>query len=280
MSDGCYINESVKIRGSHMDKTTIIGLFLGVIAVGVGMVMKGVPITALGNPAAILIIFVGTAASICIAFPMSTVKNIPTLFKIIFSKDQNPEKKELIQLFTKLAEQTRKEGLLSMETQMKEFEDPFLNTGLQFAIDGQTPDFIKEVLIEKIEAMESRHQEGISVFSQAGTYAPTLGVLGAVIGLIAALGNMQDMDVLGHAISAAFIATLFGIFSGYVLWHPFANKLREKSKKEVEIKEIMIEGILSISTGDSAIVVRDKLGSYLSTKELVQLKEEQANEQV
>ncbi|AIF44203.1 flagellar motor stator protein MotA [Virgibacillus sp. SK37] len=262
-----------------MDKTTIIGLFLGVIAVGVGMVMKGVPVTALGNPAAILIIFVGTAASIFIAFPMSTVKNIPTLFKIIFSADKNPEKKELIHLFTKLAEQTRKEGLLSMETQMKEFEDPFLHTGLQFAIDGQTPEFIKEVLIEKIEAMESRHQEGISVFSQAGTYAPTLGVLGAVIGLIAALGNMQDMDVLGHAISAAFIATLFGIFSGYVLWHPFANKLREKSKKEVEIKEIMIEGILSISTGDSAIVVRDKLGSYLSTKELVQLKEEQANEQ-
>src|SRR5699024_4283832 len=123
--------------------------------------------------------------------------------------------KELIDQFTYWAEQTRREGLLSLESQMGEVHDPFLHSGLQMAVDGQNPDFIRDVLMEKIVAMEIRHEEGAQVFSQAGTYAPTLGVLGAVVGLIAALGNMENMDILGAAISAAFVATLLGIFTGY-----------------------------------------------------------------
>src|SRR5699024_6919784 len=132
-------------------------------------------------------------------------------------------------------------------------------------------DFIQEVLMEKIYAMEKRHAEGARVFSQAGTYAPTLGVLGAVVGLIAALGNMEDMNVLGAAISAAFIATLLGIFTGYVLWHPFANKLKEKSEREALVKEVMIEGIISITNGEPPTLIKDKLQSYLSSKEIKQL---------
>ncbi|CDQ38961.1 MULTISPECIES: flagellar motor stator protein MotA [Virgibacillus] len=260
-----------------MDKTSVIGIILGIIAVGVGMVLKGVHIGALVNPAAILIILVGTAASVCIAFPLSTIKKVPSLFKIIFSNDQHDDPKDVVLMFTDLADQTRKEGILSLEKQLQEVDDPFLKSGLQFVVDGQSPEFIREVMIEKMNAIENRHQEGIAVFSQAGTYAPTLGVLGAVIGLIAALGDMQDMDVLGHAISAAFIATLLGIFTGYVLWHPFANKLREKSRKEIQVKEIMLEGMLSITVGDSALVVRDKLGSYLSTKAFITLQGEEAD---
>src|SRR5690625_268877 len=126
-------------------------------------------------------------------------------------------------------------------------------------VDGRNTEFIRDVLMEKIVAMEKRHEEGAQVFTQAGTYAPTLGVLGAVVGLIAALGNMDNMEVLGAAISAAFIATLFGIFTGYILWHPFANKLKEKSKQEVRVKRIMVEGVLSITTGESPNVIRDKL---------------------
>lgn len=258
-----------------MDKSSIIGIVLGFVAVGIGMVLKGVGIVALINPAALLIIFVGTAASVCIAFPMSTLKKIPSLFKIIFTDKNEFEIKELIGMFSKWADQTRREGILSLERQVEEVEDPFLSSGLQLAVDGQSPEFIRDVMVEKIDAMESRHEEGASIFSQAGTYAPTLGVLGAVIGLIAALGNMEDMEVLGHAISAAFIATLLGIFTGYVLWHPFANKLKEKSRKELKMKEVMVEGILSITSGDSAIVVKDKLGSYLSSKELVAMKQEE-----
>ncbi|MBN6204929.1 flagellar motor stator protein MotA, partial [Ralstonia pickettii] len=222
-----------------MDKTSITGIILGFIAIGVGMVLKGVGVAALINPAALLIIFLGTAASVCIAFPASTIKKVPSYFRVLFKDDKQLELPELIEMFTEWANQTRKEGLLSLEKQLKETEDDFLSLGLQLTVDGQSPEFIREIMLERIYAMESRHEEGAKVFAQAGTYAPTLGVLGAVIGLIAALSNMEDMEALGAAISAAFIATLLGIFTGYVLWHPFANKLRQKSKKEVEIKEIM-----------------------------------------
>lgn len=260
-----------------MDKSTIIGLLLGIVAVGAGMVLKGVSIVALINPAAILIILLGTAAAVTIAFPGSTLKKLPKLFGVLFIEKQETTTRELIEMFSDWADQTRREGLLSLEQQAREVEDPFLSSGLQLAIDGQSPDFIKDVMLEKIVAMEQRHEEGASIFTQAGTYAPTLGVLGAVIGLIAALGDMSDTAALGSAISAAFVATLLGIFTGYVLWHPFANKLREKSKREVLQKEIMVEGILSITTGDSRMIVREKLGSLLSTKELAALKQVDAD---
>src|SRR5699024_294807 len=129
-------------------------------------------------------------------------------------------------------------------------------------------------MLEKNDAMDERQQEGAEVYSQAGTYAKTWGVWGAVIGQIAALGDKSDIEALGHAISAAFIATLFGIFTGYVLWHPFSNKLREKSKQEILRKQIMIEGILSLTTGDSPKVIKDKLSSYLSRKELAKMEQE------
>jgi chemotaxis protein MotA len=262
-----------------MDKTSLLGVILGVIAVGVGMVLKGVGLDALINPAAFLIIIAGTVAAVMVAFPLSTLKKVPALIKIIFTEKKEQNVAELINLFASWATQARKEGILSLENQLDKIDDQFLSSGLQLAVDGQTPEFIRDVMLEKVDAMEKRHQEGAAIFSQAGTYAPTLGVLGAVIGLIAALADMTDIDRIGHAIAAAFVATLLGIFTGYVLWHPFANKLRQKSKKEIEVKEIMIEGIISIATGESAKIVQDKLGSYLTTKEFEKLNQEIGNEE-
>lgn len=257
-----------------MDRTSIIGLLLGFIAIGVGMILKGVDVAALINPAAILIILLGTAAAVIIAFPSSTIKTIPGLLKIIFTEQKQTDNKELVRYFSELADLTRKEGLLSLEMKIPEADDPFTQLGLQLVVDGHPSEYIRDLLLEKIEAMERRHEEGAAVFTQAGTYAPTLGVLGAVVGLIAALADMSDTDTLGYAISSAFVATLLGIFTGYVMWHPFANKLREKSKKEVMQKEMIVEGILSITNGNSSRMVREKLSSYLSTKELIELEQE------
>jgi len=260
-----------------MDRASIIGLLFGFIAVGAGMILKGVSPMAIVNPAALLIIFLGTAAAVFIAFPMNTLKKIPTLLKIIFTEDRNSNAAAFVTDVTTWAESTRKEGLLWLEGQIQRIDDPFLRSGLQLTIDGQTSDFIREVMMEKIYAMEERHQKGVSIFTQAGTYAPTLGVLGAVIGLIAALSDLNDIQMLGSAISAAFVATLLGIFSGYILWHPFANKLREKSENEVRLKQMMIEGILSITNGESPQIIKDKLSSYLSAEELAMLDQEDAN---
>lgn len=250
-----------------MDKTSLVGIILAIIAVGVGMVAKGVSPAVLINPAAFLIIILGTVAAVTIAFPGSELKKVPKLFGILFKDQKRMTPQEVISLFTSWAELARKEGLLSLETKMNDIEDDFLKNGMNLAVDGQSADYIRDVLSEEIAAMEDRHTAGAAIFTQAGTYAPTLGVLGAVVGLIAALGNMSDTDALGHAISAAFVATLLGIFTGYVLWHPFANKLKRKSSLEAKTKEMMIEGILSILEGEAPRVLEQKLASYLPADE-------------
>ncbi|MDZ5473521.1 flagellar motor stator protein MotA [Bacillus sp. 31A1R] len=250
-----------------MDKTSLIGLILGFVAVLVGMFFKGVSPAALLNPAAILIILLGTAGAVTIAFPTDEIKKVPKLFGILFKEKKLMDPVELIKMFSDWAQLARKEGLLALETKTNEIDDDFLKNGLSLAVDGQSADYIRDVLTEEIEAMEERHQAGALIFTQAGTYAPTLGVLGAVVGLVAALKYMNDIDGLGKAISAAFIATLLGIFTGYVLWHPFANKLKRKSKQESKIKHMMIEGILSILEGEAPRVIEQKLASYLPASE-------------
>jgi chemotaxis protein MotA len=250
-----------------MDKTSLIGIILGVLAVGVGMVFKGVSPVTLINPAAILIIIIGTAGAVTIAFPSSEIRKVPQLFGVLFKEKKNISIEELIPMFTDWATIARKEGLLALEAKVSEIDDEFLRNGLSMAVDGQSAEFIRDVMTEEIEAMEERHQAGAAIFTQAGTYAPTLGVLGAVVGLIAALGNMADTDALGHAIAGAFIATLLGIFTGYVMWHPFANKLKRKSKLETKVKYIMIEGVLSVLEGQAPRAIEQKLSTYLSIKD-------------
>ncbi|MFC4320550.1 flagellar motor stator protein MotA [Litchfieldia salsa] len=250
-----------------MDKTSLIGMILGVLAVGVGMAFKGVSPVTLINPAAILIILLGTVGAVTIAFPTSEIKRVPQLFGVIFKERKSTSIGELIPLFTEWATVARKEGLLALEAKVSEIDDEFLRNGLSMAVDGQSAEFIRDVMTEEIEAMEERHQAGALIFTQAGTYAPTLGVLGAVIGLIAALGNMADTDALGYAIAGAFIATILGIFTGYVMWHPFANKLKRKSKLEAKVKYIMIEGVLSVLEGQAPRAIEQKLSTYLSIKD-------------
>ncbi|RAV14433.1 flagellar motor stator protein MotA [Paenibacillus contaminans] len=246
-----------------MEKSSIIGIILAVIAVGVGMVLKGASLSALANPAAFLIIFVGTAATLFIGFQMPEIKKFPFLLKKIFVGQKLQDKKELVQMFIEWTNISRREGLLALESKIETIDDPFLKYGMRMIIDGNDPDFVKEVLLEDIGAMEERHRSGASLFSQAGTYAPTLGVLGAVVGLVAALGNLNEIEKLGHSIAAAFIATLLGIFSGYVLWHPMANKLKQMSKKETEIRLMIAEGILSIQSGVSSIAIEQKLSIFI-----------------
>lgn len=258
-----------------MEKSTVIGLLAGILAVGTAMVLKGASLTALWNPAAILIIFVGTFASLFMAFPMSDLKKLPKLFKLIFVTPKLTDKVELIHQFVEWGSIARREGLLALESIADSIDDDFLKNGMKMLIDGSDNEYVKDVLLEDIHAMEERHRAGAQIFSQAGTYAPTLGVLGAVIGLIAALGNLTDIDQLGHSIAAAFVATLLGIFSGYVLWHPIANKLKRLSQQEAEVKLMIVEGLLTFGAGGSPISIKQKLMVFLTAEERRRL--EQSN---
>lgn len=246
-----------------MDIAAIIGTLLAMVAVVGAMIAKGANPAVLINPAALLIIFLGTIAAILNAFPLKEIKRIPILFKVIFTERKVYDINEIIEMIVDIASQARREGLLSLEQRIEEINDPFIRKGLQLIVDGQDEEFVREYLEMDIINMEERHSAGAMIFTQAGTYAPTLGVLGAVIGLIGALGHMDDTAALGKAIGAAFVATLFGIYTGYLLWHPFANKLRRKSQEEVFIKTMALEGILSIQRGNSPVVIREKMLIFL-----------------
>jgi chemotaxis protein MotA len=250
-----------------VDISSIAGIIIGVVAVVVGMLLKGVSFDALLNPAAFLIIIVGTVGAVTIATPLNELKNIGKLFGVLFTGAKFMSANEAIEKILSFAEMARREGLLVLEAKIQEETDPFLIRGLQLLVDGVDSDQLAESMEADISAMENRHAANANIFSQAGTYAPTLGVLGAVLGLIAALGNMEDIELLGHAISAAFVATLLGIFTGYVLWHPMANKLKRKSRQEVLVRTIIMEGIVGICRGMNPRMLKDNLSNYIAAKD-------------
>lgn len=147
-----------------MDKATVIGILLGIIAIFFGMVLKGASLSILINPAAFLIIIVGTIASIVVGFPGKELKRIPKLLKVIFTEQKTVSDAEIIKMFSKWADLARREGLLALESEAQEIEDPFLRNGLTLAIDGQSADYIRDVLNEEVEAMEERHESGAQIF--------------------------------------------------------------------------------------------------------------------
>lgn len=257
-----------------MEKSTTLGMIMGLFAVGFGMYLKGADPHSLINPAAFLIIFAGTFAALLNAFPMKDIKRFGKLLKIIFVGKKIMPKQEILELFVSVAKAAKSEGVMAIEKRANEIEDPFIRSTMILVADGFPADFIAEVTEADIKQMEERHRAGASIFAQGGMYAPTLGVLGAVIGLIAALGNLSDIDKLGHSIAAAFVATLLGIFTGYVLWHPFANKLKQFSAQEVEMKKMVLEGALALQGGASSIAMEAKLQAFIPLSERKSLRDE------
>ena len=256
-----------------MEKSTIIGLAGGIAAVGVGMALKGADPHSLINPAAFLIIFAGTAAALFNAFPMSKLKKFPALLKILFVGKPIMRKQEVLETFIDIAKLAKKEGPMAIEKKANEITDPFFRSTLILVADGINADAIADIVEADIRQMEERHRAGAQIFAQAGMYAPTLGVLGAVIGLIAALGNLSDIDQLGHSIAAAFVATLLGIFTGYVCWHPFANKLKQISAEEAEIKKMILEGAVALQSGASTVIIESRLQAFIPPSERIAVNE-------
>ena len=242
-----------------MELTSLIGVIVGIGAVVGAMIFKHISFAVLANPAAIFVIFVGTAATILISFPGENLKILGALFKILFTKQKMISDVEIIDLMIELSTKAKRDGLLSLESKVAEIEDPFIRKGIQMVIDGTEETIVEEILENEIAAMEKRHETNASIFSSAGMYAPTLGVLGAVFGLIAAMSHIDDTEKMAEAIAAAFVATILGIFTGYVLWNPFAKKLKVKSQKEVRLKEMVIIGLKSIQQGDAPFMLKDKL---------------------
>lgn len=245
-----------------MEITLIIGIILGIGAVLMGMILKGASIAVLLNGEAAVIIFIGIIATVLNSFPMNEVKRLPKIFKLLFKK-QELDIPATINEIVELSNQARRNGLLALEGALTEDNNPFLADGLRMVIDGIPADQVKEILENEIASIEDRHQRAAKMFKVAGSTSPTLGVLGAVIGLIGALGHLDNINVLGHSISSAFVATLYGIFTGYVLLVPFGERLTVRSEEEMKELDVITEGILSIQAGLPAKTIEKKLYSMI-----------------
>lgn len=248
-----------------MDLSSIIGLVLGFAMLIGGFLLEGGHFTSLLEPTAAMIVFGGTAGATIASFSMDDIKQVPTLFKIMFT-EKKYEVNELISILTGFAEKARREGLLSLERETTAIDDEFLRQGIQLVVDGTDPALVRDILETQIDFTEQRHKIGADIFEAAGGYSPTMGIIGTVMGLVHVLSNLADPESLGPSIAVAFIATLYGVAFANVAWLPIGHKLKLKSKQERFMREIGLEGILSIQAGDNPSIVREKLRAFLAAK--------------
>ena len=252
-----------------MDLATITGLVLGLLGVFGGAVLDGTPIRALFQFAAFIIIFFGTAGATIMSFPFDSIKEFWGVLKKAFQRQElNPG--AIVTQLVGFATKARREGLLGLEEEAEAIQDPFLKKGLQLVVDGTDIEMIRNIMETDIAFLESRHKVGESIFGTLGGFAPTLGIIGTVLGLVHALlafaSGEADPVALVAAIGTAFIATFYGISFANLIFLPISFKLKQNSQAEVLLREVMLEGILAISAGDNPRIVEEKLKAFLPPK--------------
>jgi chemotaxis protein MotA len=248
-----------------MDIASLVGLILGIGSMLIAFVLDGGHITTLFAPTALLIVVGGTFGAIILSFSMDDMKSVGTLLKIAFT-EKKQDIATVIASLVSFAEKARREGLLSLEADINAIDDDFLKQGMQLVVDGTDPTLVRNILETQITFIEQRHKIGSQIFEAAGGYAPTMGIIGTVMGLVHVLGNLSEPSKLGQAIAVAFIATLYGVATANLFWLPVGTKLKLKSKNEMLSREVMLEGILSIQAGDNPRIVEEKLKAFLSPK--------------
>ncbi len=245
-----------------MDLLTIVGITLGLGAVIGGQVLEGGSIHAIMQLTAAIIVIGGTVGAVMVNYQLPTfmlaIKNAKKV--IVNSK---VDAKQIRRHISDLSTIARKDGLLALESMVKKIEDPFLKRGLQLVVDGAEPQLIREILEIDIAYCEEYQNTSAKVFESAGGYSPTIGILGAVLGLIHVMENLADPNKLGAGIAVAFVATVYGVGSANLLWLPLAGKLKFKIREETILKEMMIEGLISLSEGENPRRVEEKLTGFL-----------------
>jgi chemotaxis protein MotA len=244
-----------------MDMLTVVGVVMAFVAVVIGAILKGAGVMALLNPAAFVIVVVGTFAASLIQTPKKTFMRAWKIAPWIF-KPPLEDHEKVIAKMVEWSETARKQGLLGLEPALETETDPFAQKALQMLVDGTEPDKIRESLEVELEFREKANTASAKVFEGLGIYAPTLGIIGAVLGLIAVMKNLADPSKLGTGIAAAFTATIYGIGLANLFFLPIANKLKDIIKTQTHAKEMVIEGIIAIAEGENPRNLETKLKSF------------------
>ncbi|MFE8697044.1 flagellar motor protein MotP [Cytobacillus sp. FJAT-53684] len=252
----------------RFDVLTPIGLIVGLAMIIFGIVTNdGISgFLAFIDPASMLIVLGGVIAGLLMSFPLKDMRRMFTVIRHGFShNEQNLSR--LIKTFVHLSDRARREGLLSLEVVVEEVEDPFIRKGVLLAVDGIEPDVINDIMNAEIAAMEERHRKGRSILEKAGEYAPAWGMIGTLIGLVLMLKSLNDPSTLGPNMALALLTTLYGTLLANLFFLPLASKLALKTEQEVFLKQIIIEGVIGVQSGQNPKLLEEKLSAFLSSNE-------------
>ena len=245
-----------------MKAITAIGIVCAFGALLLASIMEGTNPMAFMNIPALLLIVGGTSGAVMASTNFQTFMAMPKGMIMSF-KGSSVESSGVIQDMVTLAEKARRNGLLALEEDVAKIDDAYTKKGLQLVVDGTDSDLVRTILESEVDGMAQRHGQIAGMFTTAGGFAPTLGIIGTVMGLIHVLENLSAPSTLGPAISGAFIATLYGVSSANLLFLPIGNKLKEMSAAEVNHRYMVLEAILSIQAGDNPRVLAEKLEAYV-----------------
>lgn len=247
-----------------MDLATIIGIILSFGLVTSAIMFGGSILVFVSIPSA-LIVLGGTLGATLVNYPLNQILGVVGVVKNAFFSGLDAPS-VIIDRFMDYANRARREGILSLEPVIKEIDDIFLRKGLQLTVDGLEPQAIQEILETEISYLEERHETGADIINAFGSFAPALGMIGTVLGLVQMLQTMNDPSTIGPAMAVALITTFYGALLANLVFLPLAGKLKHRSKEEVLIKEMVMEGVLAISKGENPRIIEEKLSSYLPPK--------------
>jgi chemotaxis protein MotA len=245
-----------------MDIATIIGIAAGVILI-LSAIASGGNFGMFIHVPSMLIVFGGTIAATLINFPLADVIGVIKTVKNAFLHKAAPPT-EIIKTVVVFATTARRDGILALESKASEAGDEFLEKSVQLAVDGTAPELIKDILTTELAFLEERHSLGQGVFTSMGTFAPAFGMIGTLIGLISMLAALEDPSMIGEGMATALITTFYGAFIANLIFLPIAGKLKVRTRREILTKEVIIEGILSIQSGDNPRVVEQKLKAFIA----------------
>lgn len=261
-----------------MDIATILGLILGIFFTIFGILLSGDLISYIHIPS-IVITLGGTVAATLLSYPLKSFINLwKVMQKAFIHKDVSAN--EIIEEIIILANIARKEGLLSLEEYGEKIDDDFLKKGIMLIVDGTDPELVRNILETELNFLEERHGQGQGILESMGSYAPAFGMIGTLIGLINMLQQMDDPRAIGPNMSVALVTTFYGSVLANVLFLPLAKKLKIRSQSEVLIKELMIEGLLSIQAGENPRIIEEKLKTFIPPEQRQALKKEVESEGV
>ncbi len=260
------------MRQTTLDIATLIGMVGGLLLI-VASIMMGGGIGGFIDPKSMFVVFGGTIMATLVQYPLSDVLGLmPIVRQTLFANSFDAQ--QMIKMLVQFAEEARREGLLALEKHVKEIDDPVIKSGLQLAIDGTEPELLREIMENELEKMEERHKKGHGILDAMGTAAPAFGMIGTLIGLVLMLQTMEDPSTIGPSMAVALVTTFYGAVLANLILLPLGGKLKERTADELLVKHMVVEGILSIQSGDNPRLVEHKLNTYLPPKFRVSSEEE------